>query len=133
MVRGSSPQLFPKLITPSSVANGDATFPHSPSSFNSPIPTVSPLELVLSRPICFELSAVAFKVQACCNCRKSVVRKTLPAALVHTSYRTLIIVFLTVLLLSFYANLFLALQSARCSVAQLLLGICEVLWLLHPS
>ena len=66
------------------------------------------------------ISAVAFKVKASYNRRKSVVRKTLPAALAKTCYKTLIIFFLTVLLLSLYANLSLALQSARWSVAQLL-------------
>ena len=69
-----SPQLFPKLVTPS-VTNGDVTFPHSSSHLNGPIPTVSPLELVLSCPICYELSAFAFKVEAYYNCRKSVSRK----------------------------------------------------------
>ena len=133
MVPCSSTQLLPKLVT-SSVTNGDVTFPHSPSHLNCPISTVSPLELVVSRSICFELSAFASKVQASYNCRtgKSVVRKTLPAAFVDTFYRTLIIFFLTVWPLSFYANLSLALQSAPWRVAQLL-GLCEVPLHLHPS
>ena len=129
MVSASSCQRFAKLVTPS-VANGDVTFLHSPFYFNCPIATVFPLELVLSRPTCFELSAVASKVKA--SYRKSIVRKTLPAALVDTFRKILIIFFLAVLLLSLYANLSLALKSAPWRVAQLL-GLCKVPLLLHPS
>ena len=68
MVPCPSPQLSPKLVTPG-ITNGDFTFPHSPSHFNGPVPTVSPLELVLSRPTCFELSAFVPKVKASYNCR----------------------------------------------------------------
>ena len=92
--------------------SGDATFPHSASHLNCPIPTVSLLELVLSH------LAFASTVKASYNCHKSVVRKTLPAALVDTFYRTLLIFFLTVLPLSLYANLSLALQSEPGRVAQ---------------
>ena len=49
----------------------------------------------------------------------TVVRKTLPAALVDTFYRTLIIFFLTALPLSLYASLSLAMQSTPWRVAQL--------------
>ena len=69
MVRCSSPQLLPKLVTPS-VTNGDVIFLNSFSHLNCPIPTVSPLKLVLSRPICFELSSFGSKVKAPYNCRK---------------------------------------------------------------
>ena len=106
MVPGSSPQLLTKLVTPS-VANGDVTFPHSPSHLNCPISTVTPLELVFSRPICFELSAVASKVKAFYSCRKSVVRKTLSAAPVDTFCSASIIFFLAVLLVSLNAILWL--------------------------
>ena len=74
MVPGFSPQLFPKFVT-RCVTNGNITFPHSPSYFNCFIATVFPLELVLSRPTCFKLSAVASKVKVCYNCHKSVVKK----------------------------------------------------------
>ena len=131
MVPYSSPQLLPKLVT-YSVTNGDVTFRHSPSHLNCPISSVSPLELFLSCPICFELSAFASKVKASYNCRKSVVRKTLPAALVDSFHRTLIIFFLTVSPLSLYANLSLALQSALWREAELL-GLCKIPLLLHPS
>ena len=63
-------ELLPKLIT-HSVTNGNVTFPHFASHLNCPTPTVSSLELVLSRPKCFELSAFASKVKASCNCCKS--------------------------------------------------------------
>ena len=105
---------------------------HFPFHFNCPIPTVSPLELVLSSSACIELSAFASTVKASYNCRKSVARKTLPAALVYTFYRPLIIFFLTFLPSSIYVNLTLALQSAPWRVAQVL-GLCEVPLLLHPS
>ena len=131
MVPCPSLQLSPKLVTPS-ITNGDSTFPHSPSHLNCSVPTVSPFELVLSRPICFELYAFAFKVKATNICRKSVVRKTLLTAPLDTFYRTLIIPFLTVLRLSLYANLSLALQSALWRVAQLL-RLGEVPLLLDPS
>ena len=88
------------------------------------------LELVFSCPICFEFSALSSKLKASYNCRKSVVRKTLPTSSVDTIYRTLIISFLTVLFLCLYANLTFALQSAPWSVAQLL-GLCEDRLLLH--
>ena len=94
----SMPILFPKLEPPwllrwslvlllsyyqnssPSVANGDVTFPHSPFHLNCPISTVSPMELVLSRLLCFEVSAFASYVKASYNSRKSVIRKTLAAA-----------------------------------------------------
>ena len=66
------------------------------------------------------------------NCRKLVVRKTLPAAHVNTLYRTLIIFFLTVLPLILYANLSLAQKSAPRRVAQLF-SLCEASLLLHLS
>ena len=92
MVPCSSPQLLPKFFTPS-VTNREVAFQHSPSHLNYSIPTVSPFELALSCPICFELSAFASKVKVSYNRRKSVVRKTFPAAPVGTFYRTLIIFF----------------------------------------
>ena len=116
MVSCSSLLLLPKLVTPS-VTNEDVTFPHYPSHLNCPIPTVSPFELVLSCPICFELSTFGSKVKASYNCHKSVVRKALPAARVDTFYRTTIIFFWTALPLSLYANLALALQFAPRRVA----------------
>ena len=41
-----------------------------PSHLNCSAPTVSPLELVLSRSVCFELSAFAAKIKAFYNCCK---------------------------------------------------------------
>ena len=87
-----SPRLLPKLVTPS-ITNRDVTFPHSSSHLNCPVPTVSPLELVLLHPICFELSAFAFNVKASYNYCKPIVRKTLPVVFVDIFYRTLIIFF----------------------------------------
>ena len=52
MVPCSSPLLLAKLVTPR-VTNGSVTFPHFSSHLNCPIPTVSVLKLVLSRPIFF--------------------------------------------------------------------------------
>ena len=72
----SMPILFPKLEPPwllrwslvlllsyyqnssPSVANEDVTFPHSPFHLDCPISTVSPMELVLSRLLCFEVSTL---------------------------------------------------------------------------
>ena len=130
MVPRPSPQLSPKLVTPS-ITNGDVTFLHSPSNLNCLVPTISPLELVLSRLICFELSAFASKFKACYSCRKPVVRKSLPVSLVDTFYRPLIISFLSVLPLSLYANLCLVLQSTPWRVDQLL-GLCKLPLFLHP-
>ena len=131
MVPCFSPQLLPKLVTPR-VTNGGDTLPDFPSRINCPTSTVSPFELVLSRPICFDLSAFTSKVEASYNRRKSVVRKTLPASPVATFYRTLIIFFLDILPLSLYANLLLALPSLPWRVAELL-GLCEGSLFLHPS
>ena len=62
------------------------------------------------------------------SCRKSVVRKTLPAAPVDTFYRILIISFSTVLHLSLYANLSLTPQYAPRRVAQRLGLFCSCLF-----
>ena len=131
MVPCFSPQLSRKLVT-SSVTNGDVTFPHSPFHLNCPISTVSLLELVLSRPICFELSAFTSMVKAFYNCCKSASRKeNSSCSACATFYKPLIIFFLTALFLSLYANLSLALQSAPWHVAQVL-SLCEIPLRLHP-
>ena len=93
-------------------------FPSQPSHSYS-----FPEELVLSCPISFELSAFPSMVKAIYYCCKSVVRKTLHAAPVHTFYRTLTISFLPVLPLSLYAILSLALMSVPWRVAKLF-GLC---------
>ena len=77
-----SAQLLPKLVTPS-VTNEDVTFPHAPSHLKFPVPTVSRLEFVLLRSICFELFAFASKVKASYNFSKLVVRKTSCSACGH--------------------------------------------------
>ena len=46
-----------------SITHGAVKFPHSPYYLNCPVPTVYPEKLVLSRPICFELSAFPYKVK----------------------------------------------------------------------
>ena len=131
IVHCSSLQLLPKFVT-YGVTNGDVTFSHFPSHLKCPIPTVSPLELVLTRPICFELSAFACKAKDSYSCCYSVIGKNLPAAPMDTFYSFLIVFFLTVLHLSLYANPSLALKSALWPVAQLL-GLRDVPLLLHSS
>ena len=79
-------QLSPKPVTPR-ITNRDVTFPHSPSNLNCTVPTVSPEQLVLSGPICFELFAFASLIKASYYRRKSVIRRTLPAAPVGTGHR----------------------------------------------
>ena len=128
MVSFSLPQLLQKVVKPR-VTNAAVTFPHFPSHLNCPIPTVSPLVLVLSRPECFEISAFASKVKASYNCLKSVLWKTLPSALWTPSTGPLSSLSW---LCCLYANLSLALQSPPWRAAQLL-GVCEVPLLIYPS
>ena len=96
MVPCSSTQLMPKLAIPSchKWRHYISTFPSHP---NCPISTVFQLESVLSRLICFKISAFTSKAKASYKCRKSIARKTLPAAPVDTFCRTLIISFFTIL------------------------------------
>ena len=85
MIPCSSPQLLQNPLHP--VSQMETSHLHNPPChLNCPIPTVSPLELVLSRLISFELSVFASKVKAFYNCRKSFVRKTLPTTPVNTFY-----------------------------------------------
>ena len=118
-----------KLVT-SSITNEDLTFSQFLSHLNCFVPTVYPGDLVLSLPICFELSAFTSKVKAFYYCRKSVVKIFFlqclwtPSTGLHHLF--------PVLPLSLYANLALALLSAPWCVVWLL-GFCEVCLLLHLS
>ena len=106
LLRWSTPQLSPKPVTPS-ITNEDVTFPHS-SHLNCPVPTVSPEELVLSRRICFELSAFASMVKVLTIVEVSRKENTSCSACGHL-LQDLHHLFFDYLPLSLYANLSLAL------------------------
>ena len=115
------------------------------SHLNCQIPSGSPVELVLPRPLCCELSyfrcrGYSLLLLSYFTYAGSVIT-TLPAALVDNIYRISIISFMTVLPQSLHANLSLALVYTllfsilwyRPWGVALLLGLCKVPPLLQST